>query len=98
MIIGVNIGKRQEVVTHILKTVLKLSEVCHISKQSGSQFSYLQQNWVGPSYQGFPDSSAGKDSTCNAGHPVQFLGWEDLLEKRQAIHASILGLPLWLSW
>ena len=29
---------------------------------------------------------------------VLFLGWEDLLEKGQATHSSILGLPLWLSW
>ena len=28
---------------------------------------------------------------------VRFLGWEDLLEKEQATHSSILGLPLWLS-
>ena len=33
---------------------------------------------------GFPDSSVGKESTCSAGIEllVQFLGWEDLLEKR----------------
>ena len=30
--------------------------------------------------------------------PVQFLGQEDLLEKGQATHSSILGLLLWLSW
>ena len=30
--------------------------------------------------------------------PVRFLGWEDLLEKGEAIHSKILGLPLWLSW
>ena len=30
--------------------------------------------------------------------PVRFLGREDLLEKGQATHSSILGLPLWLSW
>ena len=30
--------------------------------------------------------------------PVQFLCREDLLEKGQATHSSILGLPLWLSW
>ena len=30
---------------------------------------------------GFPGSSAGKESTCNAGDPVQFLGQEDPLEK-----------------
>ena len=29
---------------------------------------------------------------------VQFLGWEDPLEKGQATHSSVLGLPLWLSW
>ena len=30
--------------------------------------------------------------------PVLFLAQEDPLEKRYATHASILGLPLWLSW
>ena len=39
------------------------------------------------------DSSAGKESTCNAGDPVQFLGQEDPLEKGEATHSSILGLP-----
>ena len=29
---------------------------------------------------------------------VRFLGWENQLEKVQATHSSILGLPLWLSW
>ena len=30
---------------------------------------------------GFPDSSVGKESACNAGDPVHFLGQEDLLDK-----------------
>ena len=30
--------------------------------------------------------------------PVQFLGWEDPLEKGTATHSSIFGLPWWLSW
>ena len=30
--------------------------------------------------------------------PVQFLGQEDPLEKEQATHSSIRGLPWWLSW
>ena len=30
--------------------------------------------------------------------PFRFLGRKDLLEKGQATHSSILGLPLWLSW
>ena len=29
---------------------------------------------------------------------VWFLGREDPLEKGQATHSSILGLPWWLSW
>ena len=29
---------------------------------------------------------------------VQFLGWEDLLEKGEATHSSVLRLPLWVSW
>lgn len=29
----------------------------------------------------FPDSSAGKELTCNAGDPVQLMGQEDWLEK-----------------
>ena len=45
---------------------------------------------------GFPGSSALKDSACNAGTQVQFLGWEDPLEKGWATHSSILGLPWWL--
>ena len=84
---------------------------------------------------GFPDSSVGKESTCNAGDPVsipgsgrfpgegidyplqyswaslvaqlvknlpamqeiwvQFLGWEDPLEKEKAIHSSILAQRLY---
>ena len=30
--------------------------------------------------------------------PVRFLGQEDLLEKEQVTHSSVLGLPLWLRW
>ena len=29
---------------------------------------------------------------------VLFLGQKDLLEKGQATHCSMLGLPLWLNW
>ena len=30
---------------------------------------------------GLPEGSVGKESTCNAGDPVRFLGQEDPLEK-----------------
>ena len=46
----------------------------------------------------FPDSSAGKESACNAGDPGSISGLKDPLEKGQATHSSTLGLPLWLSW
>ena len=36
--------------------------------------------------------TVSKESTCNAGDPVQFLGREDPLEKGQATHSSIVGL------
>ncbi|CAI9154200.1 unnamed protein product [Rangifer tarandus platyrhynchus] len=50
---------------------------------SSSSLSLLQR---------FPDSSVGKESTCNAGDTsVRFLGWEDPLEKGKATHASILA-------
>ena len=40
---------------------------------------------------GFPHSSVGKESACNAGDHVQLLGWEDPLEKDMATHSSILA-------
>ena len=41
---------------------------------------------------GFPGSSDGKESACNAEDlRVQSLGWEDPLEKGMATHSSILA-------
>ena len=43
-----------------------------------------QTNWVTEQRQyekGFPGGSAGKETACNAGDLVQFLGWEGPLEK-----------------
>ena len=36
--------------------------------------------------------------SCSGSCPVRSLGREDPLEKGQATHSSVLGLPLWLSW
>ena len=48
---------------------------------------------------GFPGSSAGKQSILQCQETlIRFLGQEDLLEKAQATHSSILELPLWFSW
>jgi len=40
---------------------------------------------------GFTGSSAGKESTCNAGW-VRSLDWEDPLEKRKA---TLCSIPAW---
>ena len=44
---------------------------------------HLSQHLVETIEVGFPSSSAGKESKCNAGEEtlVRFLGWEDPLEK-----------------
>ena len=39
----------------------------------------------------FPDSSADKESACNAGDLGLNLSWEDPLEKGKATHSSILA-------
>ena len=42
--------------------------------------------------QGFPGSSDSKEeSAWNAGDWIQFLGWEDPLEKGMATHSRILA-------
>ena len=45
---------------------------------------------------GFPRSSAGKESPCNAENSSSIPGWEAPLEKGWATHSSILKLPWWL--
>ena len=39
----------------------------------------------------FPGGSDSKESACNAGDWVQFLGWEESLEKELITHSSILA-------
>ena len=46
----------------------------------------------------FPDTSVGKESTCNAGDPGLIPGSERYTREGIGYHSSILGLPLWLSW
>ena len=49
--------------------------------------------------EGFPSSSVGKESICNAGDHGPIPGWRRFpLEKEQATHSSIPGLPCWFSW
>ena len=40
---------------------------------------------------GFPGGSDGKEAAYNSEDLVQFLGWEDNLEKEMAIHSSTLA-------
>ena len=52
------------------------------------------------SIEGFPGSSAGKESASNAGDLCSILGWEDSLEKGKATHSSILAwrIPGTIPW
>ena len=47
---------------------------------------------------GFLGAQLVKNPPAMQETPVQFLDQEDPLEKGTVTHASILGLPLWLSW
>ena len=47
---------------------------------------------------GFPDSSVGKESTCNVGDPGSIPGVGRSAGEGKGYPSSILGLPLWLSW
>ena len=47
---------------------------------------------------GFPDSSVGKESTCNVGDPGSIPGAGRSAGEGIGYPSSILGLPLWLSW
>ena len=47
---------------------------------------------------GFPGGSAVENLPAMQETQVRSLGQEDPLEKREATHSSILGLPLWLGW
>ena len=52
--------------------------------------------WSSSTILGFSGSSAGKEYACNAGDPVQSLGWEDPLKKGMATHSSFLAWRI--SW
>ena len=47
---------------------------------------------------GFPGSSAGKESACNAGDPGSVPGLGRSPGEGMDTHSSILGLPWWLRW
>ena len=47
---------------------------------------------------GFPDSSVGKESTCNAGDPSSIPGSGRSTGQGRLPNFNIPGFPLWLSW
>ena len=50
------------------------------------------------SYEGSLIAQLVKNLPAMQETPIRFLGREDVLEKGEATHSSILGFPLWLSW
>ena len=69
---------------------MTLSPVESHSEDLGGKAS--THEFGGTQFSQFPGSSHGKESACNAGDPVRFLGWEDPLKKGKATHSSI---PAW---
>ena len=47
---------------------------------------------------GFPDSSVGQESTCNAGDPSLIPGSGRSTGEEIGYYSIILGLPFWLRW
>ena len=75
---------RKIIDTHIEKPISTTYSLCYILETNIILLiSYTPIFW------GFPNSSVGKESTCNAGDPGCFLGWEEPLEKGKATHSSI---------
>ena len=60
----------------------------HIRHHTKNKFLRQHIQWT---YQGFPDSSVGKESACNAGDPSSIPG-----SARSA--GEGIGYPLWYSW
>ena len=56
-----------------------------------SLFEHICELYVSHNNRGFPDSSVGKESTCNEETLVWFLGQGDPLENRMTSHSSILA-------
>ena len=56
----------------------------HVIHTNPDIMGYLYDNW------GFPHSSVGKESACNAGVLGSISGWEDL-QKGKATHSSSLA-------
>ena len=63
--------------------------------------TYSGQNSIHPIFQGalggFPGSSGGKESTCNAGDPGSITGSGRSAGEGKGYPLHILGLHLWLS-
>ena len=74
------------------------------SQKVGHNLATEQQKFVSRIFSfvlfdlGFPHSTVGKESTCNAGDHSSIPGSGRSAGEGIGYHSSILGLPLWLSW
>ena len=85
--------QQEEVMSRIAFSVFsRAALIAQLVKNLPAMQKTRFDSWVGkipwrrdklptPVFLDFPGGSAGKESTCNAGDPVQFLGQEDPLEK-----------------
>ena len=70
----------------------------HIKKSFKETITYKYLDWYCLSAKGFPNSSVGKESACNAGDPGLISGLGRSAGEGISYPSGILGLPLWLSW
>ena len=87
-------GQNYETVLRDIKQILKNWEIYHI--MDGNTQYWKDTNFPKLIYGfsvilGFPHSSVGKESACNAGDPVSIPGLGRFLEKEMATHSSILA-------
>ena len=69
----------------------KISSKKHEQGEYIIVLQYRTDKWIIIKHnEGFPGGSDGKESACSVGDPVQFLGWENPLEKERETHSSIL--------
>ena len=80
-------GKNTEVVCHSLLWWSTFCQYIEAEVQSSVFASLMPSNL----FEGFPDSSVGKESACSAGDPVQSLGQGDPLERETVTYSSIRG-------
>ena len=80
----------------ILRTLMWFVAKFTVERNAHSQLKVSENKNV--NVLGFPDSSVGKESACNAGDPSLIPGLRRSTGEGIGYPRHFPGLPLWLSW